>query len=442
MKRLLSKKAITQTQAIIIIIIVIIAAIAGYVAYTYLQPKPPKQMSIKVWGWPGSTEPLEAAVPGFKEAYPELNVTFDFVAVADDEIDAKYLATIAAGTGAPDICVNNKPEFFIKQEAGSLLDITEWASEYEDDFISDVVKYVTDTEGHWFAFPMDTSSLIMYYRGDIFEAEGYDFPTTWDEYVSVGQALTIEGERYLAWIDTTTSTGLWSAWAELHGAHIVDENGLPSINTTEWKEATQFYYDLMYTYEIGYAVEAVTPEWFAALETGKLLSVFWPSWTAYFLTTSLPDMAGQWKAVLPPAFTEGDPRGALMGGSTLVISTQSENPYEAWLFIEYAMTTEDGAKAMWESVPGLFPMNKKAWELEFYDEYDEYFEQNYGTIVMESASSGFEAGYYQRISAEYPITYAEIEDILDLAWQKIVAQVMGVDEALDEAQANALAIGE
>ena len=83
--------------------------------------------------------------------------------------------------------------------------------------------------------------------------------------------------------------------------------------------------------------QAWTDPWYAELNSpdNSVASIVEASWMGIFLKTWIAGgTAGMWGVAEMPAFANGQVRASNDGGSTLAISSQSQNPDAAWAFIE------------------------------------------------------------------------------------------------------------
>ncbi len=63
----------------------------------------------------------------------------------------------------------------------------------ESDYIPAVISYYSDTDGNMLSLPFNSSTPVMWVNLDLFEANGIEIPTTWDETVEAARALKAAG---------------------------------------------------------------------------------------------------------------------------------------------------------------------------------------------------------------------------------------------------------
>lgn len=80
----------------------------------------------------------------------------------------------------------------------------------------------------------------------------------------------------------------------------------------------------------------------SAVTSGKIATMLTPPATLFFLTSSGKQTKGDWGAVLLPSFGPKGARGTNVGGTSLVITDQTDNPEAAWAFLRYWLLTVKG----------------------------------------------------------------------------------------------------
>lgn len=174
-----------------------------------------------------------------------------------------------------------------------------------NDFFPVSVKYLTNPKtGELAAIPRNVDARVQFYRTDLYGDKGLKPATTWDELVSVSQALT-GGGRYGLVVpgqgdpaQRTFSDFLWQA-----GGEWVDSKNKPAFNSAEGIAALTYYRDLIQKHKV-VPPDAVSYQWdenSAEFQNGSVAdTVNWPGSFAAFDDPSLSKVAGKWSTALYP----------------------------------------------------------------------------------------------------------------------------------------------
>lgn len=328
--------------------------------------------TIEVGGWPSGDDAFEAALDGFYEAYPNVEVELVFT---DTTAHHQSLQTaLAAGSGAPDVAMVEGAYIAQYRNSSALTDLyTLGAEELKDDFVEFKWNQAISDDGQRLvAIPWDLGPTLYYYRTDVFEEVGLptdpqevaDLMSTWDGVLEVAEKVSIPGERWFL-----PSAAYPYQWLFINRDYYDEDLNLKleRDGDLECLEAC------LKIRENGWDmnVDMWSAEAYAAYAAGTCVSVASGSWFSGFLKTDIdPDGAGHWGATVLPA---GMP-ATNWGGSFLVIPEQSENKEAAWAFVKYMMATTEGQNTMFKAVD-YFPAYKPAWDAapELYTDPDDYF---------------------------------------------------------------------
>ncbi|MBQ9009110.1 MAG: extracellular solute-binding protein, partial [Clostridia bacterium] len=327
---------------------------------------------IEVGGWPSGDDAFKAAMAGFNEMYPNIEVELVFT---DTTAHHQALQTsLAAGSGAPDVAMVEGAYIAQYKNSLALTDLnTLGAQDYKDDF--GPFKWnqaISDDGTRMVAIPWDLGPTLYYYRSDVFEEVG--LPTdpeevtklmsTWEGVLEVAEKVSIPGKRWFL-----PSAAYPYQWLFINRDYY-DENlnlvlerpgDIDCLNAC--LEIRKNGWDMN--------VDMWSSEAYAAYEAGTCVSVAAGSWFSGFLKTDIdPDGAGHWRATALPA---GMP-ATNWGGSFLVIPEQSKEKEAAWAFLTYMLCTTKGQNDMFAAVD-YFPAYEPAWSAapELYTDGDPYF---------------------------------------------------------------------
>ena len=87
---------------------------------------------------------------------------------------------------------------------------------------------------------------------------------------------------------------------------------------------------------------------------GTVATYLAPTWWTYFPKTFAPDTAGLWGGIPLPAFEEGGARSTNVGGTSLIIPSQSKNGAAAWAFLNFWLLRPESRLVSYENGGYLF----------------------------------------------------------------------------------------
>jgi multiple sugar transport system substrate-binding protein len=209
--------------------------------------------------------------------------------------------------------------------------------------------------------PYDIPIFITMYRKDVFDELGLKPPTTWQEYMDAAKAIneakapTMYGTlgqwksgHYSLECDMTMF--LWS-----HGGSIYNSDGKTTINDDQANAAME------YMLEIGKYMPpgAVTWDWSGEADAfTQGLAGFYTSWGEFFPSFDDPAKSKIVGLAEPLAVPKADalrkksecgfdetPGVSHQGGSSLALSKYSKNQEAAWIFMQWATSSDITTRA-------------------------------------------------------------------------------------------------
>lgn len=411
--------------AIAIVIIVAVAGVVGGIAIFMFSRPPPGILTLRFWHSYGATE-LEKAETLIEEwDANQTNIEVEMEYVPYDLLLQKMVTLLAAGQVPCDLArydIALTPGLAEMGVLTNLNDLAEAAGISKDDFYPG--PWETNVwEGGLYGLPLDTTTRILFYRKDLFEAEGVSVPTTWDEIKSVSSQLTkdldVDGvtdqwgffyEGYDTW---HFNSFLWQAG----GSELSSDMKTFTVNSSEGVEALQFLLDLIYVDEVNpppekwkWPIEAISTG-----ETAMALSGPW-GWAVSRDLFGLDVEAKLGMAILP-AGPAGE--ASVIGGQNLIMPKFTEHPEEAFKLAKY-LTSYYYQSAMMEV--DQFPTLKAASEANVIA----------GNPLWATVAEQMETAKSRVIHPKY----AEINDIMHKYLEEAFAQVKTAEEALDAAAAE------
>ncbi len=230
-----------------------------------------------------------------------------------------------------------------------------------NDFLPPLVEHVASYKGRLAAIPFDIPIWIMVYRKDILAELGLSVPTTIPDYLKVVRAInkakapkvygTTEGWKagHYSLLQKMT-TWLWG-----HGGAFFNHDGSPAINDEKAVTAMQYMLELGKNMPPG----VTTWDWFgeaksfARGQAGIYIGIgeFFPSYddpaTSSIVGLAQPTPSPAALALRRPAECGFDemPGMSHHGGSSLAISRYSKHIEAAWVFLQWATSSDVTTRA-------------------------------------------------------------------------------------------------
>ncbi|RMC31577.1 ABC transporter substrate-binding protein [Paracoccus alkanivorans] len=276
----------------------------------------------------------------FMAAHPEIRINVRTVQF--DDMVNDLARGIAAGD-APDITYIDNPEVALFASRGMLLDLTPYieASDIvntEDIYPGPLASVSYD--GGIYGLPRGANTIALYYNADMFREAGLDPdnpPKTWDELYEAAKVLTRPEENIygLAFSAQASEEGTFQflPWVQMTGGdydNIATEGAARTLEL--WKSF------------IGEGLASpdtlIRGQWDSTgtFNTGSAAMVISGPW-------ELPRMSKEadfeFRATLLPVPEEGAERASALGEGDNVILASSDNPDEAFKFIEFLYADMD-----------------------------------------------------------------------------------------------------
>jgi len=310
--------------------------------------------------WGHDNHPVDNAVPGFKERYPDTE--FDSQHIG--EWLPKFKAALATGNEVPDLVWLEPSDIQNFGQQGALLDVSDIVAPNKDKFIkAKSVEVFIVKKGQYAAIPSDLALVGLWYRQDVLEKAGVkEFPKDikFDEFLKlatqVNQATGAAGfllpKSGWAWPFEIILAQLGGSITNADGSKVTidDEKGVAAMNAVKQLWDTKSALD----------TDWLQPPYYGALKAGKLATDYMPAWMRGFVreeTKSADQGLGQWRVTVLPAMPGGEGRSSQIGGASLSSTKFTKNPEAVKAFMEFAFGTIDGtiATGSWGIIPGYLP---------------------------------------------------------------------------------------
>ncbi|CTQ46683.1 ABC transporter substrate-binding protein [Roseibium aggregatum] len=307
----------------------------------------------------------------FMAKHPDIKINVRTVQFEDMVND---LARGVATGDAPDITYIDNPEVALFASRGLLLDLKPYIEQSDivnaDDIFPGPLSSVS-YEGGIYGIPRGANTIALYYNADMYRAAGLDPdnpPRTWEELYEAAKALTKPEENIygLAFSAVATEEGTFQflPWLQMTGGDYdnVDTDGAVRALSL-WKK--------------------ILDEGLASPDT--LIRGQWDSTGTFNAGTAAMSISGPWelprmsseakfdfRAALLPAPDEGADRASALGEGDNVILASTDNPDEAFLFLEFLY---DNMDRVWNEF-GYLPASKVEVKDPKYPEIYAVFEES------------------------------------------------------------------
>ncbi len=314
------------------------------------------------------------ATNDFKTQYP--NITVELNQGDWDGHHERLVTVIAAGDKSNDIEAIDEAFIGGFINGGGFVDLSAVpfnCSGVAKQLAPFALKNSTTTEGQVIALPVDIAPAVMFYLKPLADAAGVslDNVKSWDEFIKIGQKLTIDKngdgtpDQYLlatpedvALVALNNGVGAW-----------IDKDGIVMEPKEKYMSILNLLKKMVDTKTVA-NFESWSEPWMASYSNGSVSAVISGAWFAGALKGYLsPDQGGEWRAAKLPGNVYVN-----MGGSFLGIPSgvSNDNKAAAWEVLKF-LTTNPKAQLATFGTMGAFPALKSVWNDPFMNEGEEYF---------------------------------------------------------------------
>ena len=185
----------------------------------------------------------------FNKAHPEINV--NWVTLEENILRERVTTDIATGGGQYDIITIGNYEVPIWGKQDWLVPL-EFSADYGVDDMMPAIRGGLTVDGKLYAAPFYGESAFTMYRTDLFEKAGLTMPEdpTWEFIGEAARKITdrandVNGICLRGKAGWGENMALIGSMANSFGARWFDEEWKPQFDSAQWKDALQFYADLM-----------------------------------------------------------------------------------------------------------------------------------------------------------------------------------------------------
>ncbi len=317
------------------------------------------------------TEVVDGIVADFEAANPDIKVNAIYSGNYDDT-RVRALSALASGEPAQLAVMFSIDAYdLIEQDIIMAFDDIEGVDAGWLDSFYPALMANGKIEGKTWGIPFQRSTIVAYYNKDMFRAAGLDPespPSTWDEMISMGKALTNDGTYGLMIPSTGYPYWMFQALAIQNGKEVMSDDGLTTyFDDPAVVETLEFWKSLSQEHGI---MPTGTVEW------GTLRQAFLEGQTAmmWHSTGNLTAVKNNASfdfgvAELPANVRKGSPTG---GGNFYVFKDTSPEEQAAALKLIEFMTAPEQAAA-WSIGTGYMGVSPAAYETDALKNYTQEF---------------------------------------------------------------------
>jgi multiple sugar transport system substrate-binding protein len=417
-------------------------------AATLLSPLPlaaQTPVEVKLWHMeqpPHRVARIQELIDAFNAANPDVVVSQE--PQNWGEIYAKAPAAVAAGAG-PDMLFAI-PDFApIFKGLGQLQPVDAFVAELDakHDFVDSAVEAYTYDGGIW-AVPMYNMTMHLWYRPSVLAAAGVAVPTTWDEWRTAAETLTVDGQFGMglpANKQLYTDQTVYSVMLNGGASEIYNEDGTLRFDNPETVAAYEFYKEML-AFSPPDATSWTWGEAEACFASRGCAMVLQFSTIATYDTQAEGDAADLGVAAIPVK-TAGDAPGTIAYANAVMFLSQDEAKRAAsQRFIAFLLEPENYGRFL-NMEPGLFfPVTTDGATAEtlWSDPMVQKYRTQIETIIANSANGklfGFTSGrVFPAISA------ISAQNVLAETLQAVVVTGTPVAEAVAAGQARMAALAQ
>ena len=382
----------------------------------------PVELEVAFWGDKAEIEMKSALLEQYEEEHP--NVTIKQTYTDGGTYQAKLQMWFSSGK-APDVLgiandlIEPYKELGVIEDlkpymvADGMLDGNTWEQSAVDSF----------TFGeNIFAAPYIYKSLAVAYNKDLFDEEGIPYPSedwTEDDLLDAARSLT-KGEGTDKQWGIRMSTYPTNFYRNMFGspAYLVEERKMNVRDNDEIKYAMQLFSDMV--------KEGITPnETFDSMlgsgfETGKFAMAIVAPWDMATLDSMIGDSFAWDVEVLPYNETFETPWKGYLFADGFTMTSACENKEAAWDLIKWLTASEEAqAASAAAGVPVYTPYATSDAYLNEFTTSNHYNKKVFVDMLKNS------------VGGQTTGVWAQINDEMNLEYQRAVAGEITIDEAID-----------
>src|SRR5690606_8260506 len=193
---------------------------------------------------------MQRLAEDFTAKHPDIEL--QWVTLEEHVLRERVTTDIAASGGQYDVMTIGNYEVPIWAKQGWLLELNGLGDDYDVDDLLPAIRGGLSVDGKLYAAPFYGESAMIMYRTDLFEGSGLEMPES-PSWEFIGEAARkikadnpdVNGICLRGKAGWGENMAFITALVNSYGGRWFDENWQPQFDQPEWKEAFQFYVDLM-----------------------------------------------------------------------------------------------------------------------------------------------------------------------------------------------------
>ena len=352
---------------------------------------------------------IKSCLPAFEEAN---NVKFEVMEYSEDDLHSSIALDATNAKGTYDFVMADASWMAEFADAGVLADLGSLGYSFDSDIIPATTAACV-FDGKTYLAPYGGNVTVLMYNKALVEAAGYKAEDikSLDDMLKICKASQAAGKKgfiYRGDTNNNTTVDFLSILASF-GGWVVDENKKPTVNTPEFKEALEFYLELIATGDAEKKDDLI-----ASVEGGAgTMGIGWPGWYK-------SDFTGcDYTAITGVAHDGGTAYNANVYGVWLIgIPANAQNKDLSVKLLSYLMDKDvQKATIAVGGVPCRYSCLQDAEVLKDHPQF---------SVVCKA----LEGGVYRPIMKEWPQMY----EIIGSELSNIINGVKTVDAGLADAQ--------
>ncbi|MFJ4902339.1 MULTISPECIES: sugar ABC transporter substrate-binding protein [unclassified Streptomyces] len=374
-----------------------------------------KKQTLTVWAMGAEGEKLADVAKVYEKANP--NVTVKVTPVGWDVAHQKLVSAAAAGS-MPDVAQMGGSYMGEFSELG-VLEPVDTKTFQEKDFFPAGWKQ-GEVDGQAYGVPWYVDTRVLYYRTDLAEKAGITkAPTNWKEMQDLATAYQKKaGTKWGLSIQPSGLDTVQNFYSFLYsaGGEIVNDKGDVVIDSPAAVKALKEYGSY---FSKGLSNKSVQPGYDVVKDfgNGRVPMFFGGPWHVTLLNEGQPQLKGKWAVANVPTDKSSV---SMAGGSSLVISKDSEHKAAATQFIKYLTDTK--GQADWYKRTKDLPANTAAWTS--------------GALANDADLQIFKKQMDTAKSSPSLSNWTEVTDKVDQAIAKVTQGKASAEDALKTAQSQ------
>lgn len=234
-------------------------------------------------------EVIKECLPQFEE---DNNVTCEVLELEEDDLHSKVALDAVNKEGAYDLCMVDGSWMAEYTAGGVLANLTELGYELDDDIIPATTTICYGEDGNVYLAPYYGNVTVLLYNKANVEEAGYDVDSidSLEDILEICKSAQANGKKGFLYRGDTENNLVVDFLPILlsYGGWVVDDNNQPTVNTQEFKDAVNFYLELIATGDAESKDDLI-----ASVDNGTgTMGIGWPGWY-----TPNADSAGAYSAI-------------------------------------------------------------------------------------------------------------------------------------------------